>query len=231
MKYNDIIDNALDEMINEAANSVVEKDEEMSDDENILFSKEHEDRMDRFFKAERRKASIKKFIKYSKRAACVALACVAVLGISIFSVEAWRVRFLNFVLESNQPNTDYNFSETKGTTYSDDNFILEYVPMGFRATQASLTRKSATVVFESDSNYFFVEAHDINIDSNIDTEDATIEKMTMNGCEAILISNHNGNYLIWHDNIYAYCVIGDLSKEDTIKIAENMEFIGKFKKY
>ena len=147
MKYNDIFDNALNGMINEAANMVAEKDEEMLD-EDILFSKEHQDKMDKLFKAERRKAAIKKFTKYSKWAACVVLVCVAVLGISLFSVEAWRVRFLNFVLESNQPNTDYNFSETKGTTYSDDYFILGYVPMGFRATHSSVSRKSAEVIFE-----------------------------------------------------------------------------------
>jgi len=192
-------------------------------DEEIVFSKEHEDKMKRLFRKEWRKQSAKIFSKYAQRAACVLLVVIIGSGVAIYSVEAWRIKFLNFVLEIGQPNTDFNFSDNGGSSYSDDDITLEYVPMGFEMTDSYSTRQKVFLTFTSGEKYFQIVISDINSNSSIDTENGTIEKADVNGYEAVYTTNKNINALIWHNNELVFRIAGNIPKEEILKIAENIK--------
>lgn len=192
-------------------------------DEEIVFSKEHEDKMKKLFRKERQKQSMKVFSKYAKRAACILLVIVIGSGVAICSVEAWRIKFLNFVLEIGQPNTDFNFSDNGGLSYSDDEITLEYIPMGFEMTKNYSTRQRVFLVFTSGEKYFQMIISDLDSNSSIDTEDGATEKLYVNGNEAIYTTNKNINALIWHNNELTFSVAGNIAREEIIKIAENIK--------
>ncbi len=93
----------LDAMINEAANEVAASEDEEGEKDiensvlNIEFSEEHEIKMQKFFRKERRAKIIRAIVKYCYRAACIFFICAAVIGASIIAVKPWRTRFKNFV--------------------------------------------------------------------------------------------------------------------------------------
>ena len=226
-KQNELFEKAFEMMLEEAAAKADEKlgeNIEIPSDE-IIFSKEHEEKMKKLFRQEKRKENRKKNFKYAQRVACVFLAFVLVSGVTLFSVEAWRIKFLNFVLEINEPNTDFNFNGNGGTTYSDDNVILHYVPMGFEMFKDSSSESRISLHYDNGEQYFSFLTDDKSANISIDTEDATVENLIINGCDAIYSSNKNINILMWYDEETVYFVVGNILKEEIIKIAENAEII------
>lgn len=221
---NDIFDKMLDEYLDEAAKNAAGASYGDENDADVEFSQMHEAKMERFFAAQRKKQSAKKYRRILKAAACVLLAVAVGSGVTIFSVDALRTRFLNFVFDPSKPNTDYNFSDYAQNRYFDSDITLNYIPEGFKLADKVKSTYSTNLKFMSDSNmYFQISATDIDVNSNIDTENATIEAITINGYDGVYISKDNINVIVWHDNRYSYTVVGNISKENIIKIAKNLK--------
>lgn len=223
--YNNAFNKAIDELLDEAAHITVEKDSgelEMPTD-NISFSDEHEVKMQRLFKSERRKIAAKKFRKYAVRAACIFLALIVFSCATIFSVSAWRVRFLNFMFNKDAPNTDYNFTDEKPAPQMDDRLKLNYIPDGFELDDSFSGQRSITLSFIRGKDYFCVSSDELDANFNIDTENAEMEKTKINGFDAIYISNQNANSLIWYDDDRAYTITGNISKDEIFKIAKGLK--------
>ena len=221
---NDIFDKMLDEYLDEAAKNAAGASYGEENDEDVEFSQMHEAKMERFFAAQRKKQSAKKYRRILKAAACVLLAVAVGSGVTIFSVDALRTRFLNFVFVPSKPNTDYNFGDYAQNRYSDSDITLNYIPEGFKLADKVKSSESIDLLFKNDEkSYFYFNVNDITVQSSIDTENATVENITVNGYDGVYISNDNINALVWHDNRYSYDIIGNISKENIIKIAKNLK--------
>lgn len=221
---NDIFDKAFDTLLDEAA-AMVDKTlgEQLEADscDEIEFSDGHIRKMEKLFAKERRRENIKKLSHISKIAACVVCAVILASGAAVFSVEAWRSNFINFWFDPDGLNTDIKFGYGKGTSYTDDYVVLKYLPMGFEKTEEDTTRFSHTLIFERGDEFLFFDVNDINVDTNIDTEGGTIERIAINGYEAIYATGRTGNHVIWCDEINALSISGNLPRNELIKIAEN----------
>lgn len=221
---NEVFDKVLDMLIDEAANIVNEKDgEELKDETKIEFSTEHKEKMKKLFKKAKRDRIGKKLVVYGKRAACVCLVAIVLAGASICSVEAWRAKVLNFFFDEDAPNSDYNFSELGGTHYSDDYISLSYVPWGFEVEKSTITNRGFTLYFINEDSFFIISLKDLDVKSNLDTENAVVEFIDINGYEAICISKEDLNQVIWHNDEYSFYVAGNISKEEIIKIAKYLK--------
>lgn len=192
-------------------------------EEKIEFSKEHEVKMQKLFKSERNKIFFKSFKKYSVRVASILLVFIIFSAISIFSVSAWRVKFLNFVFDSKKPNTEFEFGDTKGNTYSSDEMTFEYIPDGFELVKSVSNESNVYLKFENNGLYFSFSLNSIEGKIGIDTENGKIEELTINGYEAVYSENKKINALIWSNGEFAFTIIGNIPKEDIIKIAEKLK--------
>ena len=220
---NDIFDKMLDEYLDEAAKNAAGATYGEENDENVEFSQMHEAKMERFFAAQRKKQSAKKYRRILKAAACVLLAVAVGSGVTIFSVDALRTRFLNFVFVPSKPNTDYNFGDYAQNRYSDSDITLNYIPEGFKLADKTKSDNYITLLFKNSQQYFYVTIDEITSQGSVDTENGTVENTTINGHEAIYTSNKNINTILWHDNRNVYSVIGNISKENIIKTAKNLK--------
>lgn len=192
-------------------------------EENIVFSKEHEQKMRKLFKYEQRKLFEKRVARYSMRCACVLLAVVVVTSVSIFSVDAWRMRFLDFVMKSDEPNTDYHLDGGEASSYSDNGIGLEYIPNGFTITQDKKIGKNIFLEFKSQEQYFILTIQNADGLSNVDTEGALVEELTLNGRDAIFVDRGDIRFVLWGEEQNSYTLHGNISKDELIKIAENVQ--------
>lgn len=224
MNEQERLESMLDEIMKDAASAAAEDlgNQIPEPDEDVTFSAEHEAAMHKLFMAERKRLRRKKWVSYSKRAACIILVLAILSGITVFSVEAWRVKFLNFVFHTEEPNTDFNFS-SPDTSFQNDEITLGYIPEGFTLAEDHSTETSVELFFDTDEQYFSISINSIDSNFSIDTENGSIEHITVNGVEAIFTSNHNINALVWHTQDYSFTILGNISKEDIIKIAENIK--------
>ncbi len=224
-KKNNGLNDAFDILLDQAAERAAEHlGQSLPDSEEpVEFSAEHEEKMQRLFKQERAKRRRKNTMKYAKIAACLLAVLIVGAGITISSVDAWRVKFMNYVFDFSQPNTDINFSEQEGTEYKDEEITLGYVPSGFALTEQDKSRQGLTLSFENKEQYFYISLSRIDASFSMDTEDGSAEKTTINGYEAAYTSNDNINTLMWHNGEYVFTIYGNLSKAEIFKIAEKIE--------
>lgn len=224
-KKNNGLNDAFDILLDQAAERAAEHlGQSLPDSEEpVEFSAEHEEKMQRLFKQERAKRRRKNTMKYAKIAACLLAVLIVGAGITISSVDAWRVKFMNYVFDFSQPNTDISFSEQEGTEYKDEEITLGYVPSGFALTEKEGDRQSFTLLFTSENQYFHILLEGVDSKFSLDTEQSSEEKTTVNGYEATYTANQNINSLIWHNSKYVFTIYGNISKEEIFKIAEKIE--------
>jgi hypothetical protein len=226
MSNNKTLDKILDDIIEKAAITAAENlGKNMPEPEKVEFSKEHEEKMRKIFKKERNKLFFKKISKYSKRVAIFFLALAVVSGVTIFSVEAWRIKVMNFIIEMNQTHSEIKFSEeiTKGNSYKSNEITLGYIPEGFELERRDVSAGGIDLIFTGKENYFVFSMDDINSKMGIDTENASVKKMTVNGREAFYSSNDNVNILVWHDEESSYTLSGKIEEKEIFRIAENIK--------
>lgn len=226
MTNNEAFDRALDILIDEAVSIVNDKDgNALTADMDIEFSDEHEAKMKRLFKKKRNERLKSRALIYGKRAACICLVALIVAGTSVFSVEAWRARFLNFFFDEDAPNSEYNFNELGGTYYSDDYISLEYIPWGFEVAKSNETENIIQLLFKNEELYLMVSVSSTGGQGSIDTEDATVSRIGIDNCEAILVEKDDVNQILWQNGDHEFYIAGNISSNEIIKIAKNLKKI------
>lgn len=192
----------------------------------VQFSKEHEEKMRRLFRRVRRKKRMKAVRRYSIRAAVVILTLGVVATATIFSVDAFRIRFLNFVMDVNPTYTELQLKEeqTHGS-YANNTIELSYVPTGFVVEQERIVSNYLNISFRNNGVSFSFSRSSIQVASTIDTENAELKNFTINGMEAILSAKEEVSILAWHDDRYAYEVLvdGNMPEDEIIQIAEGVK--------
>jgi len=188
------------------------------------FSKEHDAKMQKLFRRERNKLLINKISVYSKRVAIVLFITLVVAGLSLLSVEAWRIKVLNFVMEIKQTHSEINLSEEKtGDTYNSDQVSFEYIPKGFKLENSDLKENRIYLLFKNDDQFFEFIMIRADGQMGIDTEQAQVKKININGNEAIYSTNNNINVLLWHDSNYVYSLEGNIIENELVNIAKNIK--------
>ena len=219
--YEKAFDILLKSGTEEAARRIADETAEPS--EEIEFSKEHLKKMKAIFAAEKRKQRRKKLARFTKVAACVAAAAIIVSGTAIFSVDAFRIKFMNFIYEKDKPNSDIYFGDNVVETYEDDYIYLGYIPAGFHLERCTSKQGDCLMNFANEDNYFSVSVSNKDGLLNIDTENAEVESTSVNGLDAFFSTNNRVNILVWSDNSLKFSIDGTVSKDEIMKIAENLK--------
>lgn len=225
-------DKILEIMFEEAATNAAETiGKEMPEvTENINFSKEHISKMNKLFKAQRRKEMLIKLAKVSKIAASILLTIVLVGGISIFSVEAWRVKILNFIVDNNKHNTNIKFFDNDNedkvvdviTEYSNEHVLLKYIPDGFEVNEEYISKTNSFIAFVNEDKFFNIDISNVDGEMSLDTEDSVVENVKIKDYNGMYISKGKVNMLVWSNDFKIIILTGNIQKNEIIKIAENI---------
>lgn len=197
-------------------------------EEKIEFSAEHEAKMKKLFEAEYKRQRRKQFAKYASRAAAIFVSAVLVAGVSIGSVEAWRVRVINFFRETTEEYTEIKFTEEPVSSYSVNGITLNYIPEGYRLVEdSSEIGKSVMLCFQNadgKSITFRVKKVVPNSIIRIDTEDGIVTEFEYRGHKAIKSIKDRVQILVWYDDEIKYSLNCEISEEELMKIADNIDF-------
>ncbi len=227
MKYKDNLDN---DAVLAAAFTLAGEMEEETDvpEEKIEFSAGHEAKMQRLFEAEYKKQRRKQFKTYASRVAAIFVAAVLVGGISVYSVEAWRVRVINFFQDRTEKYTEIKFTEDPVSSYSVNGITLNYIPEGYRLVEDSSVVGEHTILEFQDKEGHFVHYYVRKVNPTqsitIDTEDAVVTEFEYRGYRAIKSIKENIQILLWYNEEYKYNLKCNIGEEELMKIADNINF-------
>ena len=222
-KNNDILDKALDTLFEEASKTILESDGMDTEVEKVEFSSEHNENMDKLFRDMRRKERLRAFPKKAMRVAGIVILVVALISGTIYSVEAWRNKFLNFMFDSEAPKTEIKFGDTKQEELYKERVHLGYIPDGFKLVENTVSPKNVFLVFANDKMYFQIKMSELRANGSVNTKDGSAENININNYEGVFLKNKNENILIWHDSKYVFRISSNLDKYELVKIAENIK--------
>ena len=191
MSKKETFDKMFDALLDEAIETIESQpDINLPDEIELTASAKHEERMRKLFAKERAKLKRKKLFKNIQRVAACFLALVLVSGVTVMSVDALRVRFLNFVFDTQEIKTRISLKE-EGTQYSTEDVTLEYIPAGFVLDREEVDTKKIYLKFKNETEYFSVSVAEATANKSIDTENSAVETMTINDMEAMYSENDN----------------------------------------
>lgn len=163
-----------------------------------------------------------------RQAACFALAALVSLSACFVGVGAWSSRFLRMVEQKYPDHTNIEFARTGqgAAPTSDAQYTLMEAPAGFRRVQHTNSPDGFLnrVVYENDAEQMisFDQTFAESISMAVNTEGADMETLEFRGHPARFLENDGWCMLLWYDDKYVYTLDTFLSREETMKIAENV---------
>lgn len=169
-----------------------------------------------------------KLKKYASRAAVVFLAILLSSTVVTMSVEAFRVRFLNWFIESEK---DHNRVE-----FESSNQVLElpgewrnyyyptYIPEGYFLIDANGNDLLKTILLTNDGGkLLLISQAKGNMGLNIDSEDTDTATITINDVEALLTEKSNQITITWAYQGVIFTVEGEEDINIMIQISEKLK--------
>ena len=225
MSDREMVDKIFETMVHEALEEVEQEDAYPScDNFDFEFSEQHKEKMKKIFDREKKKIWIRKFGKSMQRVAAGLLVVILVSGVAVMSVSAWRVKFLNFIFDTKQTNTEITTNEdTNQATYNTDLFSLHYIPEGFSLEKQMIAEDLTYLKFSDSVNDFIISITPLEGKVSLDTENAYCEKININDNEALYSETDTENILVIENREEIISIKSSLKRDEIIKIAQNLK--------
>jgi len=191
------------------------------------FSRGFLHRMRRLIREERRTPVMRDFVKYSRRAAVVLVLLLTLTFTTVVSVDALRTRFFEVVTRVYHEITRLHFFEEKTPLEEETAFVAKvptYVPAGFSMIASGESAINYYAVYENAESMQIIYQQDLaeNLGMGLDTEDTSMEKIYIGVYEGRYFSNKEEQQLILFGESYVYHLMGPVSKEELVKMAESI---------
>jgi hypothetical protein len=215
--------------VNNLINELDEKKEEIA---NVKIS----DRMNDWFrdfaeserKKEKRNIRIRRFKRISGKTV-IAASILFALTISLsFTVEAVRVKVLNFLINTYEKFTEIIVNDKtelppKDIDWEDEYYYPSYLPDGYEYKSSVENGSIKTILFVNSDN---VELRFNQVRNGtkiqLDTEDSVVTKITIDGKEGMVIKKSDRVIIFWYSDKTSLTLIGYADSKEMIRIAESI---------
>lgn len=195
------------------------------DDLSHKYSKKFKRKMNRLLKEEKRSPSFNRFVNYGKKVAMIFLIVASVIFATTMSIEAYRARFFEKVIEILEDYTSITFDTDEDVVVEDLVPIApEYIPEGFSVYEEEIHSTRNTVIYrnQEDIEIFYEQMILGHGQVILDTEGIEIEHIDIGSYEVMIFTNKGFTQLHWDNGRYMYSLISSIDRDELIKIAESI---------
>lgn len=177
------------------------------------FSGRFNHKMKNLLKYEKRTPFVRSFVHYAKTAAAVFLIFLSISFTTTMSVEAYRVRFFEFVttvweeltsiIISSEDNADSDIQNPHAPTY---------IPNGYSISDQTKDKYEQTVLYTNTAGdeIYFYQKLTTQDDTIIDTESIMLETIEIDGQQIDVVVNKDTTQLYWRDTFSSYFLMGNI---------------------
>ncbi len=178
--------------------------------------------IDREYKKGRRRAFGKKAAKFGRYAVTVCAAVIVAVSISVVSVDALRVKFLDWLANIHSTHDSYN-----DFSHMNDVYFPEHIPNGYSLKTFNNEGVLISETFtDSSDNYIKLIICPEDFVLNSDNEENDIENVNVNNSTGIYMIKDEFVSLIWNVDGKKYTMSTNdvsISKEELVKIAQSIK--------
>lgn len=160
-------------------------------------------------------------------------AIIIILAISLtiltVSVEAFRVKVFNIILEQREKYLEIRLDEEnpkEGLTENklEEYYTPDYIPDGFGLESVGGSGETSTLIYKNRSNQtiIFDQAPNETV-YQLDSEDVIKQDITINGFKGIYLTKGDRITLYWNNGETSFVLISDIEFEDLKKMAESIK--------
>jgi len=170
-------------------------------------------------------------LKHINKAAIAMVIMFVILGSVVVTVEAVRIKALNFVMDVKPEYTSFALKDSdKGESTIVDwhkAYVPTFIPPGYEVNAVSAGQYAKSIEFKNKQGLLitYMELSE-GSKPQLDTENAsTIKTINVNGHEGKLIVKGSLVTVIWPMNDHMYIIRGQMEEETALKIAEGVKYI------
>lgn len=225
---NKIFDIILAEALEECLDEELKKYDEIKLDKPHEFSKEYKRKMRKIANSVGRKDRIKKYKRIAVRSVIsIAAAFGIIFGVLLTQPEVYAA-VQNVIRNVFDKYDKYEYVSNELTVGNfDDSFRLGYVPDGYFLSNGVYSPAYVILTYENGNeiielNYGIAD----DISANYDNEHNLFDKFTIDGIEYYYYKSNDEDFystILWYNEGYSFSLNAHLSKEEFVKIAENIE--------
>lgn len=218
---NSVMSLAVSEMLEKLGR---ELEEEYKNMEDIPPNPEASEKFYKALDKEYRKGQIRSFGKKAARfgryAITVCAAVIVIFSISVVSVDALRIKFLDWLTNVHSTHTAYN-------DILNDNALPEFIPTGYVLQSYNYEGALTTESFvNSSEEYITIIISPSNYVFNSDNEETFSETVEINDYIGLYSFKDNCSTLIWTSKEEMYTITtndNSITKETIVKIAQSLK--------
>ena len=225
----------MDEFAEIEGQAALKENERLKADPSFTVPKELHQRCIRtitlYFAKENIKNTGHVFFGLLKKAAMVALIAVLLFTTALAASTDLRMKALNLMTEIFDDRTELSFVAQDPMNSAEDDgqeVMAEWIPEGFYQCNKSENEFSIRMDYCSDNGEEFSISlfNGTNMGLGIDTEDAEVESIDIQGEEALMVSKGGMIQIVWaNQELPAFYIIEgpETMKEDLIKVAQSLK--------
>lgn len=165
------------------------------------------------------------------RRCAVFLVCVGIVGgISVSSVDAWKLRFTNLFAFEEEDHTAFSPTDVNKIEEWNTYYYLNPVPDGYELIYCEDRENSKQVYYSNDIGTIALFQYDAGTNSTFDNDAIGYEKVNIRNLDAYYFEDKDSmsQIVLWMEGEYLLklCCEGDakISKEDILHMAETISF-------
>lgn len=223
-----IFDAVLAEALEECLDKELKKYEEIELDEPHEFSPQYKKKMRKIINSVGRKERVKKLKTIVVRTAVsLAAAFGLIFGVLLTQPEVYAA-VQNVIRSIFDEYDKYEYVGKELTVENfDDSFRLGYVPEGYNLSLGNYSPAYIMLTYTNENDkILFIYGIADGLVANYDNEHNSFETFSSDGIEYYYYKSNDEDFfntLLWYDNGYLFVVNAYLSKDELVKIAENVK--------
>ncbi|WP_130861091.1 DUF4367 domain-containing protein [Bacilliculturomica massiliensis] len=176
------------------------------------------------------------------RVAVILLACVLIGGFVLtVTVDAFRIKLMDILLQDHGEYVDVNIVESGSLPPEvlamipedwDELYFPGWLPEGYELVEVDGKDEHRDFIFQSDKTGYLSFSYDSSEERHImaDSEDSEMTQIQIGRSEAACLEKEGRVMLIWEQNGFCYDLLVQESKENAVKIGENIVYVPLRKK-
>lgn len=178
----------------------------------------------------KRKNKYRNIFKSTTNKVAIVFIVVAIsLVVLTVSVDAFRVRVFNLIIEATDKYLEIKVEEEepiRGNSHGQtrDYYIPSYIPKGFELEPME-NYGDITITTYTNQNHNYIKLNQSPNGGNLqlDSENAIKRDVIINGSEGIALEKEDFTILFWITDEYTFYIIADIDFEEILKAAESLE--------
>lgn len=184
------------------------------------FSKEHNEKMKPLLSDN----LIKYKPKLSKKTLKFILIAAIILSLAITVFATAKPAFEKYSLKKYSDHSEYEILSKKKEPQEVNSLTVNYIPEGFEKTEEENNINNIVYIYRNNDKYFYIGKYTLDTSVGYNTEKYEEELIKIDNKEYIYYKvGNNMQGVLFNNGEYIYEIDGNISKEELVDIAQNIE--------